>query len=235
MKKAICTMIAGLFLMVGCSDPKNTVIPPDMSKISSSIKKLNDEEKGLLAAFTIRTKMSEAFGGNKMPDGITIGKAIQLQREWIIEQKALEEQNKKKEAEAKALKDKIEKEKENMRKRLDEVATVTVLKVETVGESYMAKQIIKIGIKNKSQWIVSGIKGTIKFYDVFDKEVAQVYIKYDEDIKAGDYATWTGGRNYLEIDKNQKAIAQLKEGKYKAVFEPDAIVFGDGTKWTIPE
>ena len=82
MKRALLCLL--VIFLSACSDPKSTVIPVDPDKWETSLKepsaKLPEEEKRMLAAWIIRSKAKELFGGEKMKDGTTIGQAIDEQR-----------------------------------------------------------------------------------------------------------------------------------------------------------
>ena len=98
-------------LLVACSDPHDTKVPNDISKWSGTVKpalqKLKPEEKVLFSQYAIR-HMVGAVGGvigdkaDPIPEGMTIGKAIEEQRNYIAQEQV-------KESEKKALKDKTEK------------------------------------------------------------------------------------------------------------------------------
>lgn len=86
--KKILMAISLLLLITGCEDPKNVTIPRDLStwesdeKFIKALKELPDEDKKLFIAFSMRTKLSEAFGGEGLKEGTTIGEAIDIQRSW---------------------------------------------------------------------------------------------------------------------------------------------------------
>jgi hypothetical protein len=122
---------------------------------------------------------------------------------------------------------------EEMRTKLAGVATVTVTKMGLVQQSYQQSIVVETSILNNTKWVVSGIAGRITFYDVFDKKISVLSFKYDKDIKAGETATDISSYHYNQFKQQDIELANLN--KYKAVFEPSAIVFGDGTKWAIPE
>lgn len=231
MKSNLLIVLVTLALF-GCSGPKDTVVPTDIAKweteLKSPIEKLTEEDKKLFLGFVMRAKLGEVFGGKGLEEGLTIGKAIEKQKAWIEEQGQ-------KEAEAKLLKQKLEAERAALRKQVDDLLTVTVLKLKLVNESYSENQLIELGFQNKGQKDILGIKGTVKFIDIFDKEVGAVGFSYDDGLKAGASGTWKGSRRYNQFIESHKAVANLEEGKYKTRFEPEIIVFTDGTKLVIKD
>ena len=236
MKFRIALIAIFAITQLACSNPHNAEIPSDISNLDELkpiIQKLPEEEKKLLTAYLIRMKMSEAFGGGQRNIGLTVGTAISEQKKWIEEQKA-------KEAEAKALKEKVEKERAALKKKVEETLTVAVIELELQKADYRAGiyqdyQKVKIALQNKGAKDIKGVQGDIKFIDIFDKVVGTISFGYDDGIAVGQTKTWVGARKYNQFLDEDKAIANLEEGKYTIRFEPTIIIFSDDTKLKIPE
>jgi hypothetical protein len=87
-------------LLVACGDPHDTRVPVDVSKwrdtVKPSLQKLTPEEQQLFAQYARRhTIFPDEVGlyGDKadpIPEGMTIGKAIAEQRDYIAKQQARE-------------------------------------------------------------------------------------------------------------------------------------------------
>jgi len=86
-------------LLVACGDPHDTKVPTDISRWSTTVKpalqKLTPEEKTLFSQYAIRHIAGAAVGyiGNKadpIPEDMTIGKAIEEQRNYIAQQQIKE-------------------------------------------------------------------------------------------------------------------------------------------------
>jgi hypothetical protein len=87
-------------LLVACSDPHDTKVPTDISKWSTSVKpalqKLTPDEKVLFTDYVRRHTIGAAEGGligdkaDPIPEGMTIGKAIEEQRNYIAQQQVKE-------------------------------------------------------------------------------------------------------------------------------------------------
>jgi len=97
-----------------CSKPTDTVVPTSIDKMESikpQIEKLTSEEKGLFSQYLVRHTLGNAMGGmfgvktDPIPEGITIGKAIDEERNYL----------KKKESELKALQEQLRALKEDWR------------------------------------------------------------------------------------------------------------------------
>src|SRR5690606_35998332 len=144
-----------------------------------------------------------AFGG-KPEDGLTIGKAIEKQKAWKAERD-------KKDQEAKLLKEKLEKEQAVLQKQVDEMLTVTVLKVKLEKADYQTYQVIELGFKNNGAKDISGMKGTVYFIDMFDKEIGSIGFSYTDGLKAGATSKWSGSRHYNQFIEEHRALAGLEE------------------------
>lgn len=241
MKKIVVFSL--ITLLAACSDPKQSLVPSDPAKWDTELKpiieKLNDEEKKLLGAYLVRTKLGETLGGEAMLPGTTVADAIQKQKDWqvatekrVAEEKAKQEQ---KAAEEKALQEKIAAERSAIKQRIDSSITVTVLDTYLKKVNYSNDQVIEIGLENKGAKDITGIKGTVHFIDVFDNDIGQISFGYDDGLKAGATTTWTGSRDYNQFMAEHKAIANLEKGKYTSRFEPEMIVFADGEKLVMPQ
>jgi hypothetical protein len=129
---------------------------------------------------------------------------------------------------------------EALRKQVDDLLTVTVLelRVEKGGiepGNLFDQLLIKLGFQNKGSKDIKSITGEVKFMDRSDKEVGSYHFSYDEGVEAGKKATWIHSRHDKEFMQSHKALTRLEEGKYKTRFEPELIVFADGSKLIIKD
>jgi len=220
MKSKLLMAFVALALF-GCGGPKDRVVPADMGKweaeLEASIENLDEEDKKLFASFVARARLGEVFGNKGVEKGLTIGKAIEHQKAWI-------ERKKREEAEA---------ERAALLKQADDLLAVTVLKLEVVSESSSERQLLELGLRNKGKKDIHGVKGTVKFMGISGKEVGAIEFSYDNGLKAGASAVWKGSRHYNPLVASHKAVANLEEGKYTTRFEPEMIVFTDGTEFAI--
>jgi hypothetical protein len=220
-------------LLAACSKPSDTVIPSDMSswdtKLAPVMEKLSEEDRVLASGYLVRLKMREALSGKDgIPAGTTLGQAIEEQRKWVATQKDQE-------AEEAALKEKVQKEREQALARISQAVTVTLIEKGTRSANFQAgrlsdQQTFRIGVKNKSDKALKGVAGSLVFIDIFDKQVGRVSFKVAETIPPGQVYVWEGARDYNQFIPEEKAVWNLEEGKYRTIFEPDTLVYDDGTK-----
>ena len=192
-----------------------------------------EEDKKKIAAYLMRAKMGEVFGGKGIPPGTTIGTALEEQGKWEAEQEA-------KKAAEEALKKKLEQERADAIKKLSSAVTVTLLAKKELPKNYELGQYseyqqFRIGVQNNTDKQIVGVSGEIKFIDVFDKEVGAVNFRISENIDPTKSATWVGGRDYNQFIEAHRAVWNLEQGKYTTKFIPEMVVFKDGSKLVVPE
>lgn len=245
MRVSAITLLCSIIL-VACSGPKDTPLPRELEKMDSiklSMEKLTPEERELATGYimrhTIGAKLGGLFGGKEgpgIPEGMTLGKAIDEQRKFKADA-VLEE------AKQQALKVKLQAEREAMLKPMREAITVTLVSKEIKTEHGYSGMVmdeklkVTFGYKNNSGKDISGVKGHISVKDLFGDELSAFQVSNDSTIKAGQSITWTGSRSvrFSMGDNQDRKLAELGDDKFKVVWEPQVIVFADGTKLTIPE
>ena len=242
----ILTILLVSIVLAACSGPKDTPRPRDLDKmdtIKPAMEKLTPEERELAAGYimrhTIGAKLGGLFGGKEgpgIPEGMTLGKAIEEQRKFKADA-AIEE------AKQQALKAKLQAEREAAQKQMREAVTVTLVSKKLVTEHGYSGIVtdenlqVVFGYKNNTDRDVAGVKGYVSVKDLFGEEISGFLISNDNTIPAGQSATWTGSRSvrFALGDNKDRKLAELGEDKYKVVWEPEMIVFKDGTKLTAPK
>lgn len=242
----ILIILLSSIVLAACSGAKDTPLPRDLGKmdtIKSAMEKLTPEERELASGYimrhTIGAKLVSIFGGKEgpgIPEGMTIGKAIDEQRKFKADA-AIEE------AKQQALKVKLQAEREAAQKKMREAVTVTLVSKELVTEhgysGIVTDENIRVvfGYKNNTDKEIAGVKGLVSVKDLFDEEISGFQISNDTSIPAGESIVWTGSRSVkfsLGTNKDRK-FAELGGDKFKVVWEPEVIVFSDGTKITAPK
>ncbi|MCG6504727.1 hypothetical protein [Kingella pumchi] len=241
MKKLLAVTLVAF--LAACTDPKSIVLTKkeDIEKHAEELGKLSSEEKQLVVAYLLRAELGGAFGGegnDKAVYGVTIGEAIEKQKAFIEKQKALIEAQQKQELEQKAEEEQARKELEEKRKQLNEaVSVIFVEHHRKEGQfSFQKYDIFSFKIKNNSQKNITGIKGTTVFFDKFGDELTRLEMKNDfQDnggkLAAGQDYTWQGQKDILLRDDEKLADTPTEDLKF--VYEPDTVLFEDGTSLTV--
>jgi hypothetical protein len=230
--KKITLIVLSTLVLVACSRPHDVVLSSDVMKWDAEIKvpmeKLTEEERKLFSGYFLRVKKGEIFGIKDIPPGITIGKAIADQRKWMDE---LNQRS----ARQEAFEANIAAETAAFRRKVSEVVKIKVLEkkilpIDFEAKRYAAEQILLLSFENKTVKDIAGVKGTLIFYDIFEKEVGRVVFAFDEGIKANTTTTWLNKRKSSDFPAEYRELAALEEGRYRTQFIPEMVVFEDGTK-----
>lgn len=238
--------------LTACTQPLDTVIPSNQAEwdktLAPVIKKLDERDRQLFAAYMARHMMGAAlgaaFGGKSVdaaiPIGTTIAQAISEQKTWMAEQAKAEAERARKEAEAAALKKEAQAKADVLRQQLSDAVTVALLAkpfapANPAANQYSDRQLFKIAVKNTSDKTIAGVAGQLTFVDMFGKDVGAVGFKVTESIAAGSSYIWSGERKYNQFLPAHRAVHDLEEGKYTTRFEPEALVFSDGTSIKVDE
>lgn len=243
----ILTILLSSIVLTACSGPKDTLLPRELDKmdtIKPAMEKLTAEERELAAGYimrhTITAELGGLFGGKEgpgIPEGMTIGEAIEEQRKFKADA-AIEE------AKQQALKAKLQAEREEAQKQMREAVTVTLISKELAAEHGYSGMVtdenlrVVFGYKNNTDKEVAGVKGYVFIKNLFGEKISGFLISNDTTIPAGQSTTWTVSRSVMFSllgGNNDRKLAELSEDKYKVVWEPEMIVFKDGTKLTGPK
>lgn len=238
--------VAILAMLAACSRPHDTPLPKEIEKmetIKPTLEKLTAEERELVAGYVMRhtvgAKLGSLLGGKEgpgIPDGMTVGRAIEDQRKFKADRE-LEE------AKEKALKQKLKTEREAAVAKMREAVTVALvskkLRQEHGSSGILMDEhlVVTFGYKNNTDKDIAGVKGYISVKDLFGDELSGFLISNDDTIKAGQSITWTGSRSvkYAVGDNKDRKLADLPDDKFKLEWEPRTVVFKDGTQLSAPK
>lgn len=244
MKTRLLLVLFCAFL-VSCSDVHETLLPQnleEMESIKPAMEKLSPEERELATGYIVRhtlaAKLQGAFSGvdgTGIPEGMTLGAAIENQRSFIAERKAEEQRQAKLKAELQARR-------EAAIKPLMAAVTVTLVSKELVSEHGYGGMlmdellVVTFGYKNNTPKDISGVKGYVSIQDLFGDEISGFAISNDTTIPSGQSIAWQGSRSvkYAFGDNDDRKLAGLEDSKYKVIWKPQVVVFTDGSKLELP-
>lgn len=227
---------AFIVALVGCVDPYDYKIPADMEKwksdeaLRTTIEKLKPEDKEVLARYMLGAGMRQAFG--QPTSELSIRDAVAAQRKREAENAA-------KEAEEKALAERVKKEREEAIAKMN-----TILTVAMTGLSFHDADwrngvqdgfAVSFAFQNKTERDLAGVKGTVRFADMFDDEIKQVNLSMDEAIPAGQTVTWRGELGFNQFIEDDKKLRNTAVDKLKVSWIPTTYLFTDGTRMDAPQ
>lgn len=229
-----------LAFVLGCSNPKNTKLPQDlgaMESIKPSLDKLAPQDKELLTGYILRHTLGSAFGaafgkkGDPIPEGMTIGKAIEEQRAFV-------EKEKLREAEEKAKKDRIIAERKALSDQLSQILTIRLMGIKITSQDqwgFSKRLNLHFEMENKGEKTIVGLKGEGVLTDRFGDKVSETSMKIEETIPQGKVVKTSLGRSYNQFREEDKKLANVDAATCTFTFTPTVVLFSDGTKVEAPE
>lgn len=220
------------FLLFACKEAKQTIIPADAlqnESFKATLEKLTPDERESLAKYFIRQKMGEAFGqGPGVTAGLTIQQALNNEKDFEATQRQ-------REAEQKALQEKIKAERTAAIQKMNDAVTVALTRKELVKDRFLERIEIKLAFANKSDKEISGIKGLAVFKNQFGDTIQKSGVEFDEDLPAHGQKEVERSRHFNQFDSDDVKFAGTEFEKIKMEFEPLMIIFKDGSKLEAPD
>jgi hypothetical protein len=235
-------------LLVGCSNPHDTPLPKDlagMESIKPAIEKLPAAERELVAGYIVRHTLGASLGAafgvktDPIPDGMTIGRAITEQREFVEKLQAEEAARKSQEAVKKAARDKARAERAALAVQMKALIGVRLthlsLHKATFRDGDVKSRInLVFEFENKGTKDITGIKGIATFKDTFGDTVATVPFKVETQIAAGKMTSTRLGKDYNQFNDADRKLADLEASKVVFDLDPEVVLFADGSKFEAP-
>ncbi len=221
------TIVILALLVAGCSNPKGYKVGSLSEEQKKELgEKLTAEEGQMLTAWMMR----QAFSEQKIPPETTIEDALADQAQWLAEQKV-------KEAEAKSLADRVEKERQQKRAEFAKLVSVVVLSKRNIDADYGQKGVVfDVAFENKGDKDIEGVKGVLHIQDIFGDEIMNINWSFDQGIKAGASSVERGsGMDINQFMDRHMKLWNTDFSKMKTSFEVSTIVFADGTSLKAPE
>lgn len=217
-KTSILFCFLSILALASCmKDPKSVVIPNDTSvwnkELKPYVKQLSEEEKILLENFLNESKKT----GFVDLSSLTIGEAIEYQR------------TKEKEEAAKSQKEAAEK------KRFEDLISKGII-VEFKGKEPIYRTELKVlpdAFKLKLNFVnntgkdISGFKGSVDFFDIFNARITSIDIEVEENIGSGKFHEWDGTVK-LNNSSYSDNLYYTEDEKIRVEFSTEVIIFADG-------
>lgn len=235
-------LLALVALLAACSNPLDTPVPKDLGgleAIKPAIEKLKPEERELFTGYMLRhtvgAAMGKAFGvaAEPIPDGMTVGKAIEDQRGFVAKQKA--------EAEAKKMaQEKAEAERKALIAQMATVLAVRLSDLSLHRATYRDMDVksridLTFEFENKGTKDISGVKGRATFKDKFGDLISASSLKVEDVLPAGKTTTVRLSRNFNQFDNEDRLLANADAGSITFELAPEVVLFADGTKFEAPK
>jgi len=228
---AIAAVAMGL---AGC-DPKRVQIPSDPDKwgnLEVHVKELNEDDQKLFAQYMARHVVGVAFDDRNagIPDGMTIGKAIEAQKKVRIVQDNMGAAGGVL-SEGGALISRTDIERE-----ISNTVQVRVSGPHIVAEDNARGRFsdwfgMSVDVQNRSGKTILGIKGVVVVEDVFGVAVSRIDLQMNEEVAAGGRGKFDSyGKSLNRYNKSDVRLRSANFSKLRMRFQPEVIAFSDGTR-----
>lgn len=237
-----------LALIAGCSNPNDIVFGPEplkqIAEQGDKFKKLSEEDRTLLVGYLTLTEMGKAFGADIKPaTGRTVGEVLVDARVWKEKMKAVELEQRKREAEAEALKNKALAERKAIADKISNSVVVAIIDKSILPKDFNAERfsemlILKYAVENKSDKTILQLKGRVTFKDTIGDEIGSLPVNIDEPVKPGQTLKTNTGRGWELnpfLNGDIEKIAGRDFDSMKATFEPESIAFEGGEVLKAPD
>jgi hypothetical protein len=241
----LLALFALTFTLAACSKPTDIVFGPEplkqMAEQGDQFKRLSEEDRTLLAGYLGLTSIAQLFGGKdaKPITGRTVGEVLVDARAWKERMKVEELAEKAKQAEADALKEKVEAERKSISDKIQQAVTAVVTAKNVLPEDYSAGRAfemlaLRFAVENKSAKTISQLKGRMHFLDATGDEIGWLPVNFDDPISAGQTRTTTFEWKNTGMSNEIRKITQANSDSMKTRFEASAVAFADGEVIKVP-
>lgn len=206
-------------LIISCSSPldkpfKKDKLEEDIISIKESLSE--DEFEILIGYITLKS-----FGDDKML-GKTYGSLLEEAKKLRIEMM-------KKEEEEKILAKQAKIEEAERIKRLGEALTVSLFDKGFTKYDYQDYNTYKFIFENKTDKNIKAFTGQIFFTDLFDKEISNLSLTYDDGIKAKSTKKWNAQTDYNQFKDEHVSLKNKDIEDLKVNWVPKKIIFSDNS------
>lgn len=236
-----------ILLLSGCSNPKDVTLPKDLTDMNAlsglrpSLEKLESSERDLAGRFIIRHAMANGLGSafgfevEQVPTGMTIGQAIESQRQFESDQKAKQAQKETAAAAKKTADNLAAQKKKQLEEEISKFIVVQLMDITTHKASFHDGDfentiMVKLAIENKSTKTIAGVKGMLTLKDSFGDVVSTSSIKFEQEIGPASDKSLTLSRRYNQFMETDRKLAEADPKTISSIFTPITIIFVDGSK-----
>ena len=226
MKKSLLILLISIFIF-SCGSPLDKVDTEeafmlDMVEVRESE---GQETAEKLSGYVLQQVMIQSF--NKEAKSKLIGKTYD---QLLIQADDLAAELKVKEEEEKRLAEEEKQKREALELKISESVTFACTKKGYVEVNYSDYITYTFTFKNKTDKNISGVKGLVTFYDMFDEEIKGLRLSYDGGVKAGQTINYNAQTDYNQFIDEDVKLKNTKLEKMKVVWQPEQLIFSDGDK-----
>jgi hypothetical protein len=225
----LCLLAA---VLAACSNAKGTVIPTEVNKwedLRGSLDQLSASERTLAVAYLDRTKAAAAYSGQPVPQGVTLGQAIE-------NQKSFEQTQAQQRLTNRGQQEQSDQRRKDAEDRAAQVFGVKLTGKEIIGADFSTENrtdqvAFTFELRNNGAKELSEVKGSLTVSDswfVIDLKV--IPIDYRQPLAVGAVETWTARVPLSAQATIDQRIRNTDLSQMKVTFTPELVQFADGSR-----
>lgn len=227
-------VIAFALFTAACNSQVNKPLPKDMSDPQAAVitKSLGEDDKKLFVSYLARRELAKAFGAPLNDGATTVGEAIEAQRKFEANQSEEEKR-------ASALKAETLQKRKAIADQINHTITVAMIDARFQPSDYTEGryddyELLDFAVQNLGSKPIKGLKGYAIWTDTFGDEYAKVPMEFEQNVNPGEKKVIQLSMEINKFMDQHKKIMAL-DGSKKFRFQPEQIVFADGSGLKAPE
>lgn len=116
---------------------------------------------------------------------------------------------------------------------LSKIVGVAFLSIAVTTTDQESEITILLNIQNNGAKIIKAFKGVMTFYDLFGTVVNKYELKYNLPVNPKEVKAYYFRTKYNDKNEQDAALAALDDDSLRFVFEPQQILFSDGTEMNL--
>ena len=225
-------LLCATLLLIACSNPKDARIPNDPNRwdedLRSTMERLPLDERQLAVSYLARAKQTAALSGQSIREGVTLGQAIQEQREY-------ERADAAQQMEARVQQLQRDRERQELERRAAAIVSViAVNKVVTPGQVGTGgrpdQANLKFELRNNGDQAIVGLVGTVRLSDSFPGDLTRLALDYPEPIAPRTTVPWEASVPLSPFANTDQRLRNVDLINMKVTFTPERVELADGTK-----
>jgi len=215
----------------GCaSDPKRIRLTDDPMDVQLAAlrtrKGLTVDETRLLYGYFARTRFELVEGPPPRFAGLTVGELIEEQRGWEQSHADLIAEGQHRDSDWKARVDRMVRE-------MDSAVAVRIVdvsdpKTQDSAVGHRRSVVVRLAIENVGTRTVTDVQGSVRFVDVYDRELFDCTVALKEELPPGESVERLLQLECAPAIKQETRIRQVRLQDTKTSWEPRMILFEDG-------
>ena len=194
--------------------------------------RLPEEERSLLDDYLQLRQLGRALGAPAPTEAPTIGEVLVFQREIREQHRIREEKRAAEEAEARRAAEEARQRAEAKMAELQGAVQATVVGKSLKQDGYRKLIMLTVVLQNLTDKPISAVKGMLVLQDSFGEQIKGVNLQHEKGLKPGEQKVVQYYINYNPYFPEDVRLVGMGMDNLRSKWEPEGILFSDGTMLT---